>query len=59
MNNKTVHNFTIKRRGDNVYDIYVDGRWVVSRGTYEAVLDDLRKIMDNIANDVPDALNNI
>lgn len=59
MNNKTVHNFTIKRRQDKVYDIYVDGRWVASRGTYEAVLDDLRAIMDNIANDIPDALNNI
>ena len=59
MNNKTVHNFTIKYRGDRVYDIYVDGKWVVSRGTYEAVLNDLYEIMDNIANDVPDALNNI
>jgi len=48
MNNKTVHNFTIKYRGDRVYDIYVDGKWVASRGTSDMALDDLRKIIDSI-----------
>ena len=48
MNNKTVHNFTIKYRGDRVFDIYVDGKWVESRGSYENVIDDLRKIMEDI-----------
>lgn len=48
MNNNTVHNFTIKYRGDHVYDLYVDGKWVESRGHYENVLDDLRDIMIKI-----------
>jgi hypothetical protein len=45
MNNSTVHNFTIKLRGDGVYDLYVDKQWVVSRGNYENMLDELRKVM--------------
>ena len=49
-NNKTVHEFTIKLRGDNVYDLYVDGEWVASRGHYENILDEIRdaiKLIDN------------
>ena len=43
MNNKTVKklNFTIKLRGDNVYDLYVDGAWVSSHGNCEKVLEDI------------------
>ena len=48
MNNKTIHNFTIKLRGDNVYDLYVDGKWQVSRGSYLNILDELNKIMETI-----------
>ena len=44
-NNSTVHNYTIKLRGDRVYDLYVDKQWVVSRGSYENILDELKKIM--------------
>ena len=29
MANKTVHNFTIKLREDRVYDLYLDGKWIV------------------------------
>jgi hypothetical protein len=43
MNNKTIHEFTIKLRGDNVYDLYVDDQWVASRGHYENILDEIRK----------------
>ena len=48
MANKTVHNFTIKLRGDGVYDLYVDKQWVVSRGSYENMLDELRKVMESV-----------
>lgn len=46
MANKTVHNFTIKLREDRVYDLYIDGMWVLSRGSRENILEELKKIMD-------------
>ena len=46
MANKTVHNFTIKLREDRVYDLYIDGKWVLSRGSHENMLEELKKIMD-------------
>ena len=46
MANKTVHNFTIKLREDRVYDLYIDDQWVLSRGSHESMLDELKKIMD-------------
>jgi hypothetical protein len=44
MNNETMMRFdiTIKLRGDNVYDLYMDGNWVASRGGYEQILDEAR-----------------
>lgn len=45
MNNKTIQEFTIKLRGDNVYDLYVDDKWVASRGHYESILDEIRNII--------------
>lgn len=45
MANKTVHNFTIKLREDRVYDLYLDGKWIVSRGSYEHILEELKTIM--------------
>ena len=50
MNNKTIHDFTIKLRGDNVYDLYVDGEWIASRGHYENILDEVRSIIAYIDN---------
>lgn len=47
MSNKTVHNFTIKLRESNIYDLYVDKQWVVSRGNRDNVLEELRKIMES------------
>lgn len=46
MANKTVHNFTIKLREDRVYDLYFDGKWVVSRGSYENILVELKTLME-------------
>lgn len=48
MNNKTIHNFTIKLRGDNVYDLYVDHTWYASKGSYQSVLNELEKIMSDM-----------
>lgn len=48
MNNKTIHNFTIKLRGDNVYDLYVDNAWYASRGSYINILGELEKIMSDM-----------
>ena len=42
MNNKTVFEAKIKQRGDGVYDLYINGEWIVSRGHYENMLNDLR-----------------
>ncbi len=33
MNNKTDRKVVIKRRGDGVYDIYLDDVWVDSKGS--------------------------
>ena len=44
MNNETMKRFdiTIKLRGDNVYDLYMNGKWVASRGSHEGILDEAR-----------------
>ena len=49
MNNKTIKKFdiTIKLRGDNVYDLYIDGEWITSRGSYDTILDDAKKLIEN------------
>ncbi len=46
MANKTVHNFTIKLREDRVYVLYLNGKWMVSRGSYENILTELKTIME-------------
>jgi hypothetical protein len=43
-----VQEFKIKLRGDHIYDLYVYGQWVVSRGHYESILDELRKEIERI-----------
>ena len=46
MANKTVHNFTIKLREDRVYDLYLNGKWIASRGGYENILEELKVLME-------------
>lgn len=48
MNNKTIERFdmTIKLRGDNMYDLYFNGKWVASRGSYEKILDEAKKMIE-------------
>jgi len=49
MNNKTIKRFdiTIKLRGDHVYDLYFNDEWVASRGSYENIPDEAKKIIEN------------
>ena len=50
MNNKTIFEAKIKQRGDGVYDLYINGEWVVSRGHYENILDEVRSAIHRIDN---------
>ena len=45
MNNKTIKKFdiTIKLRGDNVYDLYLDGEWIASRGSCDNILEEVKR----------------
>ena len=52
MNNKTICRFEIKMRGDNVYDLYVNDQWVASRGHYENILEEIRKEIERIDNEI-------
>lgn len=47
MNNETIKRFdiTIKLRGDNVYDLYHNGKWVASRGSGEKIVDEVRDVV--------------
>lgn len=47
MNNETIKRFdiTIKLRGDNVYDLYMDGKWVASRGSCENIVDEAKDVI--------------
>lgn len=49
MNNETIKRFdiTIKLRGDNVYDLYFNDEWVGSRGSYDHILDDAKKVIES------------
>jgi uncharacterized protein YkwD len=44
MNNTTMKRFdiTIKLRGDNIYDLYIDNQWVASRGHIDNILDEAK-----------------
>ena len=48
MNNSTVKRFdiTIKLCGDGVYDLYFNDVWGVSRGHYENILDEAKKLIE-------------
>ena len=45
MNNETKHNYLIKLRKDNVFDIYVDGNFIVSKGSVTSAVKELEVIM--------------
>ena len=43
MNNETIFEAKIKQRNDGVYDLYINGKWIISRGHYENILDEIKK----------------
>ena len=47
MSNETIKNFDIKikLRGDNVYDLYLNGNHVASRGSCEGILDEVKQVV--------------
>ena len=45
MNNETKHNYLIKLRKDGVYDIYIDGNFIISKGSITSVVKELEVIM--------------
>ena len=45
MSGKTIYKFEVKYCNDNVYDLFVNGEWLLSRGGYRSILDELEKIM--------------
>ena len=54
MNNETIKRFdiSIKLRGDNVYDLYLNGEWVASRGSAEKIIDEVRGVVrESLSND--------
>jgi hypothetical protein len=50
MNNSTIKrlDITIKLRGDNVYDLYHNGEWKASRGSYEGIAEEVKKVLENV-----------
>ena len=57
MNNTTMKRFdiTIKLRGDNVYDLYMDKQWIASRGHIDNILDEARNaIREKLLSEEPE-----
>jgi hypothetical protein len=52
MNNKTILEIKIKQRGDGVYDLYFDDKWIASQGHYENILEVIREEIKRIDNEV-------
>ena len=62
MNNETIKRYdvTIKLRGDHVYDLYLDGKWVASRGSFDNILDEtVKAIRKKEFDGVFDSFNNL
>ena len=38
---------TIKFAKDNVFDLYINDEWVMSRGHYENILDEAKRIIES------------
>ena len=52
MNNETIKKFNImiKLRGDNVYDLYMDGEWIASRGSCDNIVEEARNVIKESLN---------
>lgn len=50
MNNTTVERIEIKMRGDNVYDIYVNKKFIGNAGCYLVALDKVKDYIEREEN---------
>lgn len=50
MNNTTVERIEIKMRGDNVYDIYVNKKFIGNAGCYLMALDKVKEFIETEEN---------
>ena len=48
MNNETIHEYKIKHRGDGVYDLYVNGKLMASKGSIDSIINELKVIMGEV-----------
>ena len=48
MNNETKHEIKIKLRNDNVFDLYVNDKWICSKGCYTCIADEVRNVLKTI-----------
>ena len=46
MANKTVHEFKIKLREDRVFDLYLDKKLIISRGSLDGIMEELKVLME-------------
>lgn len=44
--NATVISYEIKRRADRVYDLYLNGTHVASKGSVDKIIEELKAIME-------------
>lgn len=58
MCNRTIKKFdiTIKLRGDHVYDLYMNGEWVASRGHYRNIVEEIENLLDEFENSMKNSL---
>jgi hypothetical protein len=47
MGNKTVHDFLIKLKSDNTYNLYLDGKIVAVKGSYENIAKEFCDVAKN------------
>ena len=43
--NATVHEYAVKLRADGVYDIYIDGKLLISKGSADSALASLKEFL--------------
>lgn len=51
-NNETQFEVKIKIKGDGVFDIYADDKWIVTSGRVDNILTELRVLLTGMQNEV-------
>ena len=50
MNNKTIERIEIKKRGDNVYDVYVNKEHIAYAGSFSSAMEKLNEYIEREGN---------